>query len=350
MQELFERADGLTREMLLQQRLSHSALWQLVMANKGIADNLVLSLALAQNAVIILRFSWEPSHGSHLEGLVLFENYANTVMGSLQLLACIVVFLIYAIQKGPLRLQRDFKEAAPRLGLSQPAIMPTTVPPPHAQATGYDLEELCALPLEKWRLSYVLLLVYYTMSDTQLLLGASLILSSVLGLTLSPLWFSTHLLDVVNKSADLQNVFMAVTLNGRSIAMTALFGAIIIYLFAVVGYATDGSIFMLGNFPDPDVPMCTNLLSCFLNALNEGLRSGDIGSFMSPTTVDDVGGYAFRFAYQFAFWAIVITILLNVIFGSSPLESPRPPRISRRIGGTLPSRYHHRHVWRAALG
>ena len=48
--------------------------------------------------------------------------------------------------------------------------------------------------------------------------------------------FAFHLLDVSTKSKDLQNVFKAVTQNGRSIMMTALFGVIIVYIYAILGY------------------------------------------------------------------------------------------------------------------
>lgn len=290
-QELFERADELMREMMHQQRLSKSGVWQLVMRNKRLADNLVLSLALAQNAVIVLRYSWVPEAAAHLDYLLFWEGVANRFMGSLQLCACVFVFLISAIEKGPMRVWRGLR------------------------AGGRDPTEFLSLPLSQWRATDVLRVPYYLMADAQLSLLGFLIFASALGLFFSPLWFSVHLLDVTNKSSDLQNVFRAVTLNGRSIAMTALFGAIIIYLFAVVGYASARDVFVLGNYPDEDVPMCTSLFSCFLNALNEGLRSGDIGSFMDPATPDDTAGYFFRFFYQLFFWIIVITILLNVIFG-----------------------------------
>jgi Ca2+/Na+ antiporter len=293
LQELFERSDELAREMVHQQRLARSPAWQQVMRHKPVADNLVLMLALTQNCVIVLRYSWTPDEAQHLDHLMLWENVANRAMGSLQLCACVLVFCIYAIDRAPLRVWRGFR-----------------------QATGRGAEEILSLPLSRWHASWFFILPYYAMADAQMALLACLFFASVLGLLHSPLWFSVHLLDIVNKSTDLQNVLKAVTLNGRSIAMTALFGATIIYLFAVVGFASAADVFVLGNYPDEDVPMCTSLFSCFLNALNEGLRSGDIGSFMEPAAETDLAGYAFRFAYQLSFWAIVITVLLNIIFGA----------------------------------
>jgi hypothetical protein len=68
--------------------------------------------------------------------------------------------------------------------------------------------------------------------DTELLFLTAAFIASCLGLTTSPLFFSFHLLDMVNKSSDLQAVFKAVTLNGRSILLTAVFGACIIWIYA----------------------------------------------------------------------------------------------------------------------
>jgi len=218
------------------------------------------------------------------------EGQINHVLGGLQCLSCVVVFSIYAVQNGPIRARRGLMDAS-----------------------GLPYEEVVARP--EWRLFSLVMGPVYALTDPKLVLLAAMFGAAYLGINHSPLWFSVHLLDIVNKSADLQNVLRAVTENGRSIAMTALFGAIIIYLFAVVGFAVERDIFVLGNFPDEDLPMCTNLFNCFLNALNEGLRSGDIGSFMDPPVPGDHRGFAFRFVYQLSFWAIVITVLLNVIFG-----------------------------------
>ena len=130
----------------------------------------------------------------------------------------------------------------------------------------------------------------------------------------SPFWFAFHLLDIITKSKDLQAVFQAVTQNGRSIMMTAVFGVIIVYIYAIIGYVYLSDSFAVGGFPDEDIPMCTNLPDCWVGALSEGLRGGDIGGFMDARSPDDSLFYV-QILYQLSFWAIVITILLNVIFG-----------------------------------
>ena len=66
---------------------------------------------------------------------------------------------------------------------------------------------------------------------------------------------------------------------------------------------------------DPRV-YCDNLFYCWVAAVNEGLRSGDIGALMPPPDPSDsMVQYLGVVLYQFTFWCIVITILLSLIFG-----------------------------------
>ena len=60
---------------------------------------------------------------------------------------------------------------------------------------------------------------------------------------------------------------------------------------------------------------CTDLLTCWLNGMNEGLRGGDIGALLNPTSPVEFGKYMLKLVYEFSFYVVVITVLLNVIFG-----------------------------------
>ena len=73
--------------------------------------------------------------------------------------------------------------------------------------------------------------------DTELIFLTVASVFSVLGLVVSPLFFCFHLLDIVNKFSDLQNVFKAVTLNGSTILLTGIFGGLVVWIYAIVGYA-----------------------------------------------------------------------------------------------------------------
>ena len=60
--------------------------------------------------------------------------------------------------------------------------------------------------------------------------------------------------------------------------------------------------------------MCGTVFVCWLSALTNGLREGDIGKIMEPTGSHDPR-YPFLVVYQFSYYLIVITVLMNCIFG-----------------------------------
>ena len=51
-----------------------------------------------------------------------------------------------------------------------------------------------------------------------------------------------------------------------------------------------------------------------MNTLAGGLRGGDIGGIMDPVQGTDPY-FLLQLVYQFSYYIIVITVLLNVIFG-----------------------------------
>jgi len=64
--------------------------------------------------------------------------------------------------------------------------------------------------------------------------------------------------------------------------------------------------------------VCMSLMHCFLSTVNYGLRmGGGMGEFLPPQTYAPVNkqAYYIRLVYDLTFFLIVITILLNVIFG-----------------------------------
>jgi hypothetical protein len=107
---------------------------------------------------------------------------------------------------------------------------------------------------------------------------------------------------------------LAVTSNGHAIVSTTIFGFVIVWLYAILAHATMADTFI----DEDDDQMCTSLALCWVNALNEGLRGGDIGAIMAPAIEvvdDDPWMFAWIVFYELSFYATVITVLLNVIFG-----------------------------------
>ena len=164
----------------------------------------------------------------------------------------------------------------------------------------------------RWLVTYAVRVPQFLLTDWHLLFFTFMFVAATLGLTTSPYWFCVPLLEIINSSSDLHHVVQSVTKNGSSIIATALFGVVIVWMYAILGHATMPQAFV----DEDDNEMCTSLARCWINALNEGLRGGDIGGIMQPAVQQgDSFEYAYFVVYQLSFFAIVITVLLNVIFG-----------------------------------
>lgn len=105
--------------------------------------------------------------------------------------------------------------------------------------------------------------------------------------------------------------------------MTAMLGTIIIYIYSAVGF-----VFVFDTFYDDNVQcgllnrkgdsICMSMMHCFFSTVNYGIRGGGgIGEFLPTQTAapENIQGFYFRSVYDLTFFLIIITILLNIIFG-----------------------------------
>ena len=51
--------------------------------------------------------------------------------------------------------------------------------------------------------------------------------------------------------------------DGRRVRACA--GFVIIYIYAIVGFAFGQDLFVAGDYPDPDIDWCTNLFVCWVS-------------------------------------------------------------------------------------
>jgi Ca2+/Na+ antiporter len=88
----------------------------------------------------------------------------------------------------------------------------------------------------------VVLLEYYWISFSYICLNGTFryfltyIAISFLGLFLSPIFYSLHLLDVVGRVPTLGNVVKSVSMSKKELSLTAMLGLIIIYIFSTFGF------------------------------------------------------------------------------------------------------------------
>ena len=108
------------------------------------------------------------------------------------------------------------KKCPPPPGIRPP---PPLVPRTRLGPCAFCAAETCCSADVLWKLKGV---------DRSIIVGRGyyflLAIASFLGLVWSPVFFSCHLLVVVNKSEILRSVSQSVTLNGRALLLTALLG------------------------------------------------------------------------------------------------------------------------------
>ena len=81
---------------------------------------------------------------------------------------------------------------------------------------------------------------------------------------------------------------------------------------AIIGYTFLAPTFT--EFNDDEGTMCPDVMVCWITLLTQGLQKSDIGEVMDMRPVGDQL-YPGIVVYQFTFYVIVLTILMNVIFG-----------------------------------
>jgi len=304
--EFFQKRDEFYYDLNNQGMLQAYSAWRLLLSKKELAKNNQFVLAVIQNVLLLIRFSYlkdvllsfnEESHGPmHVLGplIIKFLDDGNVLLGLMQCLSCVVVFILYGFHNFPTVLYRKWTEDTGK--------------------SPSDAFQLARGGDPYWAIQVAWRTPLYFLSDNQFAAYTIFFVAAILGLSYSPFWFCIHLLDVLNKSEELQFVIKAVTNNFRSILMTAVLGLFIIYIYAVIAFKLFKDDLILDNYPDDDVAMCDDLFMCFLNAMSEGLRAGDIGAIIDPTPPGEEM-YGAKLAYEMTYYIFVITIILNVVFG-----------------------------------
>jgi hypothetical protein len=123
-----------------------------------------------------------------------------------------------------------------------------------------------------------------------------------------PWLYPALLLDIMVSNKELVSVLKSITLNLQQLFLSVCIGAIVIYLFSVLGFLQFNSYFEPENKAN-----CSTLWNCFVTTVNEGARSDSgIGNAMTEPLPED---YSWRVLFDLSFFIIVNVILLNIIFG-----------------------------------
>ncbi|XP_074653546.1 inositol 1,4,5-trisphosphate-gated calcium channel ITPR2-like [Tubulanus polymorphus] len=133
---------------------------------------------------------------------------------------------------------------------------------------------------------------------------------SIAGTIYLEYFFCAILLNIVNGNQLLARVIKAVTQNGLSLMWVSILGLILIYIFALISFATQRSVMdATQNWH------CMTLAQCFVTITRYGL----IGDLLDGMPIPDQEKYFARFSfyvvYKLAFFILITTIGLNIIFG-----------------------------------
>ena len=155
------------------------------------------------------------------------------------------------------------------------------------------------------------------------------LLASFLALYNSPLYHSLQLLAVVRKSSLLQSVIKSVTVNGRSLLVTALLCVVIVYLFSIVGFVWFSDDFRSVEGED----QCKTIARCLVFVLTSGIRAGGgIGDLLTQRETS-TGTWLGRTFYDFAFFVVVIVCLLNIVSGMPEQLQSECGSVKMGVGG-----------------
>jgi hypothetical protein len=158
---------------------------------------------------------------------------------------------------------------------------------------------------------------YKIMFETKILLVSGLLISCILGLTQSKLYFSFLLLDIVEISPILLNVIRSVTLNFAALSTTWLFIIIMCFIYSSIAFYNDSIRNNLNLLDQPELLNCGTYPTCFWNTVLYGIKSGGgLGEVMQiPDYRQNRSAYIYRSFFDIIFYVTMILILMNIILG-----------------------------------
>ncbi|KAF0701081.1 Aste57867_8378 [Aphanomyces stellatus] len=130
-------------------------------------------------------------------------------------------------------------------------------------------------------------------------------------------YYGLPLLDILAINPRLSNILKAITSNLAPLGVTMAFGAIVIYLFSLVGFFRYQDLMKdtSGDFE------CSSMMQCYFTYMHYGLLSGGgIGDYMSnalshPLDYSLIEQFHERLVFDLAFYIFILVLLVNLIMG-----------------------------------
>jgi hypothetical protein len=188
----------------------------------------------------------------------------------------------------------------------------------HKQATEYyNLNGTHIRHEPLYMVKKVFRLAYRISFHTKLIQISALLLSCILGLTVSKLFFSFLLLDIIDLSPVLLSVIKSVTINFAALSSTWILITILIFIYSSIAYFNRAIKHNMVPNDQPELDVCSTFAICFWNVMLFGIKSGGgVGDIFSyPDHRKSPGDYAARTIYDLIFWMSMILICINIILG-----------------------------------
>eukprot|EP01059_Diplonema_ambulator_P033801 TRINITY_DN7233_c0_g1_i1.p1 TRINITY_DN7233_c0_g1~~TRINITY_DN7233_c0_g1_i1.p1 ORF type:complete len:2182 (+),score=683.60 TRINITY_DN7233_c0_g1_i1:2399-8944(+) len=301
--------------------------------------DLMLGLAFTANILLVCFANYVPEEGTHVVSLPGEVNIALRVISVLQVAVSTCLVTDFLIAKAPLISFRQKKQqrleavrkASQRLSSTEmiawwnspEAQHPLAVPP--SNNDGLSKDDVAKRPeishgseiakvLEDQDFT-VWSMLWSFKGDTTFLFYILCLMCAVLSMFGSVFFLSIHLLAVSGRSPVLLNVITAVTRHSRALVLTALLGAVVVYLFTVMAFILFREKFQ-PEIEGSDDRVCDTFAGCFRFLLMNAVRAGGgVGDLIEDHSWNDRPYIVFGLLSDFLFFVIIIVILLNIISG-----------------------------------
>ena len=144
---------------------------------------------------------------------------------------------------------------------------------------------------------------FYLISDPYVLYYCLYGFSAIIGLTITPFFFSLHLLDVMVRFPLLQNVLKSIWNPRKSLLLTFMLFQMMNYFFSLIGYF---------SLDDDYQGACPSTWVCFLTAVDKAFKvDGGLGGFLAENSEMRFTRFLFDNLYNL----FVMIIMINIVAG-----------------------------------
>lgn len=296
LEDFLEQVDICKQEMMYQQELSWTPWFKQITSRWAMYSRMSYILLVIINFLLV--FTAQRAE----EGLLSVPQPYFLMIGVPQVLLGIAGFVFYLIEFYPyLQLQRRTQKS----GLEFEFFW--QLPDNHSVYMHKTYNESRTITESKAVFTFDIERLFKIFMTSSIFYQLSYLVVCVLAIVY-PWMYPMLLLDIMVSNRELVSVLKSITLNLQQLFLSVCIGAIVIYLFSVIGFLQFNNYFDTENKAN-----CSTLWDCFVTTVNEGARSDSgIGNAMTEPLPED---YSWRVLFDLSFFIIVNVILLNIIFG-----------------------------------